>query len=168
MKRFFSAIALLLLFANVCLADSFFAASNIKGFHRYENNRFAFSIDFPQRFSKILLLPENGDGIKVGTEDGRACITASGGYNVFASTDYYKEQYQSERERLGSKIAYSTLGDNYYAISWSEGATIYYCKQFFNNDYQNNFVIYYHRSQHDFYDDVVTQIEQSFVPGWVK
>ena len=129
------------------------------GYYKYINARFGFSIDFPKDLNYVFLLPENGDGIRVGKKDESAILTVSGSHNVF-STEYYKEEYQEEAARFDR--AYSVIGENYYILSYREGDYTFYRKVFFSSEYVSSFTFQYLREQHKIYEEVTENMENSF------
>ena len=133
-----------------------------EGYYKYINARFGFSIDFPKDLNYVFMLPENGDGIRVGKKDESAVLTVSGGHNVF-STEYYKEEYAEEAARLN--CAYSVLGNDYYILSYADGDYIFHRKVFFNSEYVSSFTFRYLKEQHKKYEEVTEKIENSFQAG---
>ncbi len=46
----------------------------------------------------------------------------------------------------GHNVSYDATGDNWYVISWAEGNTIYYVKEYVTNDQFNRVEFKYSRS----------------------
>lgn len=137
--------------------------SEIPGYFKYINGRYAFSIDFPNNFT-LVFLPANSDGARFMLPDGSAELTVSGGHNILGDTinDYYIRELQ----RIKGEIGYSEKGDSWFVVTWKQDGKIFYRKQFVSNLYQNSLTLSYPEEQKEGYDEIVTNIERTFIPGW--
>lgn len=137
--------------------------SDMPDYVRYINGRYAFIIDFPDSFI-VAFVPENNDGVVFRIPDGSAVLRASGGHNTLMYTldDYYTNTLRE----LDGELGYADKGDDWYVVSWEKDGRIFYLKQFVCDAYQNSFRISYPDYQKKPYDEIVSNIERSFIPGW--
>ncbi|WP_027938034.1 hypothetical protein [Anaeroarcus burkinensis] len=138
--------------------------SQFEGYRQFINGRYAFTIDFPQEFTKVFL-PANGDGGRFSLPDESAGVVVSGGHNTAKRT--LEEYYLSILNRVKGQIGYTEKRDSWFVVTWKENGKIYYRKQFVSEEYQNSCTIWYPEEQKDNYDEVVSNIESSFTPGWL-
>ena len=140
-------------------------ASNSNYCH-YVNDRYGFTIDFPAFFN-MGYLSGNSGGIFVTVSSGNASLSASGSHNYGLSlNDYYIDCIGLLKSEFGLKPSYMANGTDWFVLSWKINGTIYYEKVFVCDDYINFFKLEFLSEDKDAYNDIVTNIEQSFVPGW--
>lgn len=137
--------------------------SQIPGYFKYINGRYAFSIEFPQTLY-IAFAPANSDGATFTLPDGQAQLRISGGWNSVGATT--TQEYVSDMQRVEGEIGYSAKGDDWYVITWKSNRMIYYQKTFISNRYRNSFVFVYPASENYLYEEVITNLENTFTPGW--
>jgi hypothetical protein len=163
---FFAASGLALA-AEVKLTDSergntvVLTSAEKSGFLRYENSQFGYSVDIPASFSKIILLPDNGDGLILATQDDKSRFRASGGNYIEGIERTLKQSYDEAREGLPVKAAYATLKNDYWVLSWLEDEVIHYRKFMLRGDTWCDFELSYPAAQKKAYDSVVTHVAQS-------
>ncbi len=136
--------------------------SSIPGYYKYINGRYGFSVDFPQTFN-LAFLPANGDGAKFASPDGLVELSVYGGHNIGWTIDQY---YQMSLKDASGELGYTAKGDDWFVISWKTDGTIYYRKEFFCDAAHNGFTLTYPENQQDAFDDIIANVEKSFIPGW--
>ena len=129
-----------------------------QGYKTYKNNRFGFSINYPETFIAGNA-PANGDGLSFKSSDGRASLSVSGGNNSGVTMNEYFLLMSK------GKTVNSVSGDNWFTISWKENGVITYCKMFVATATHNSFIISYPEEQKSQYDSIVSTLEESFKPG---
>jgi len=139
------------------------SASSLGGdaLRTYTNERFGFSIGYPQSFV-AKEPPENGDGITLTSADGSAILTVSGS-NVsgIALPEYYDTVVKSIRGELG----YHTASKSWFVLTWKDGGRLTYQKTFLGDGSENSFMFSFPEDQKPAYDDVIGKIEKSFRHG---
>lgn len=123
----------------------------------YKNERFQFSVEYPGTFI-TKMLPENGDGIKLGAQDGSANLIVSGINNVLDET---APQLLANLVREHNP-SYKIIKENWFVASWAEGDRIVYEKCIVGSGSINTFVIEYPVNQKEIYDPVVEHLNASF------
>lgn len=125
-------------------------------YKKYSNQRFGFSIEYPD-YLKVIVDPENGDGIQVGNEDLK--LTVSGGYNVLNETPD-----SMEKELINGKdnISYKEKGKDFFVASWIEGDTVIYQYKKIGKNMIQGFVLEYNKSKIKEFDPIVNRIYKSF------
>lgn len=126
----------------------------------YTNARFGFCSSIPSSFAQVQE-PANGDGAVF--EDGTTGMRATfwGSNNVDGSTA------QSEFESLtsGHHVAYSCVEDDFCVVSYEEGGSIVYIKEFVGSGSSCAVRFEYPASSAKDCDAIVAQTEASFEPG---
>ncbi|MGL5414797.1 MAG: hypothetical protein ACRDAU_03950 [Clostridium sp.] len=128
-------------------------------YKKYNNERFGFSIEYPD-YLKLMVDPDNGDGIQVGNEELK--LTVSGGYNVLNETPD-----SMERELVNGKdnISYKEKGEDFFVASWAEGDMVIYQYKKIGKNMIQGFVIEYHKDKIKEFDPIVNRIYKSFKPS---
>ena len=103
-----------------------------KGLLFYGNNRIGYNVKVPEIFTKVVLLPDNEDGMILESEDGKAAFRVSGGF-VF-DEEMLQESYLSTLESIGGeeKAVYFGIEENSWRITWWKGDT-YHTRRFLMN-----------------------------------
>lgn len=131
----------------------------------YSNPRFGTTADYPtDLFTVQDPPPENGDGASFRTADGRAQLSIYGAYNVEHDTP---QSYVAKTDEFQS-ATYKRVTADFYAVSGTSGATIYYDRCNFpprNDDVLNCFHVTYPAAEKAVWDPIVTRISQSLRPG---
>jgi hypothetical protein len=93
--------------------------------HFYHNDRFGYSVSVPHKiFTKVVVLPDNGDGMILESEDGKARFRVSGAYVMVDG--FLKESYDNARESItGDWIIDDELGEDYWKLVWREEDIVY-------------------------------------------
>lgn len=137
-----------------------FVDSSIPGYTSYTNGRFGFRIDYP----KYLIAqkpPDNGDGIKLFSPDGRAELIAAGGNN---DGQILKNYYDFFLQRY-PEVKYRAIGDDWFILSKEVNGRIKYIKMFVGSQSHNLFTFSYPSNQKNEMDKVVVSVEKSFIHG---
>jgi hypothetical protein len=129
--------------------------------HTYFNQRFGFSISYPQTF-RAGKLPENGDGCEFESPRGDARLNAFGSNN---DGNGIVAEYDGAMQDVRGVLGYHKLGGNWFVVTWSDGSNINYQKTFVGIRSINTFVFSYPQDRKDEFDPMVTAIEKSFRPG---
>jgi hypothetical protein len=130
-------------------------------YHKYINGRYAYSIWIPSSCLSAKS-PDNSDGCTFYFPNSVAKISVSGSHNAshFTIEKLYQELSQKHN------IQYTTRGDNWLVVSYTENQTIVYLKTFISNEYINEMGILYPISQKEKFDEIVSTVEETFIPGW--
>ena len=129
-------------------------------YKKYCNARFGFCVEDPARLT-MAPPPVNDDG-RIFSDGHGLRLTASGINNVMDAT------LQSERlsqERQFDRISYQSGGSNWYVLSGYKDDTIIYLKTFVGSGSINHLDISYPARIKVEYEDMVTRVSCSFVPG---
>ena len=105
-----------------------------KGLLFYGNNRFGYSVKVPEAFTKVILLPDNEDGMVLETEDGKAAFRVSGGFVM--NEGMLKESFDSALESIGGKdnATYFDVGEDSWELYWWKGETFHSRKFVINGE----------------------------------
>ena len=161
-SRLQSAWTLALVFsAALCVWSS--AAVAQQKWATYTNPRFGTTVDYPVDLFTVRDPPaDNGDGQTFRTADGRAELSIYGTNNLEAETP---EVYVTRHVNLDD-VTFKRVTSDYYVVSGSRGATIYYERCNFPNDaILNCFYISYPAQEKAAWDAIVTRISHSLRPG---
>lgn len=127
-------------------------------YKKYANERYGFSIEYPDNF-KVKVIPNNGDGIILQSQDEKAELTISGINNVLGNTAV------SEYNELLSQhnaASYKIQKNNWFILSWIEDDKIVYQKTVVGSGSENSFIIKYPTSQKDYYNPIVSHFVDTF------
>lgn len=127
---------------------------------RYTNERFGFSLDVSSLFAKILVIPDNGDGIILVDATGEARLRASGGNRIDDTT--LKRRFEAKRKELGGAVAYSHLDKTFYVLSWMEEEEIHYLKVIFGPSVWCDMELSYPAARKKEFDPIVTRSANGF------
>jgi len=144
--------------------EEFKQSRSTSGFQTYTNNRYGFRIVYPESFV-AQQPPENGDGLTLKSEDGKATLTAWGMNN---SGFTLKEDFDRSIKDIHGELGYNTMGRNWFVVSWTDGETLGYTKEFVGGASENAFTFTFPAEQRSQYDSIVTIIERSFKPGDIE
>jgi hypothetical protein len=131
------------------------------GYRTYTNNRYGFRIEYPLTFIPQPP-PDNGDGQDLKSQDGKATLAVSGENDAgLTLKDAFERSIKSVRGQLG----YNKMGAGWFVVTWTDGSSVGYTKEFVGSRSQNSFTITFPVQQKSQYDSIVTAIEKSFRPG---
>jgi hypothetical protein len=131
------------------------------GFQTYTNSRYGFRIDYPESFISQQP-PENGDGLTLRSADGKAELSVSG-MNSAGFT--LKDEFDRAVKDVHGELGYNKMGSTWFVVTWTDGDSMGYTKEFVGPDSQNSFIFTFPVDQRPQYDSIVTRIEKSFKPG---
>ena len=92
----------------------------------YGNNRVGYNVSVPHKiFTKVVLLPQNEDGMILESKDGKARFRVTGGRMV--NEGILKESYDKACKDIGGeqKASYFDLGNDYWQLCWWKGKTFH-------------------------------------------
>lgn len=93
----------------------------------YRNARFGTTVDVPADVFRPLPAPDNGDGQRFESADGRASLTVFAGNNVERRT--LRQLIQAaESDATGERITYRKAGRSWFVISGFRGDDVFYRK----------------------------------------
>jgi len=100
----------------------------------YASNRFGYEIRVPKIFTKVVLLPDNEDGMILESEDGKAAFRVSGGFVMIDGM--LEESYDNALESIGGedKAVYFDIGEDSWELTWWEGETFHRRKFLMNGE----------------------------------
>ncbi|MDM9644835.1 hypothetical protein [Rhizobium sp. S163] len=127
-------------------------------FRPYGNGRFGYSVDLPEDF-KIVLTPENGDGVGLESADGQAKLSVWGNY--FTEGGFSQESDLRKKFEIddGWKFTYEKRGAAWASYSGSKGDRIIYMRQIaLCDDAMGNFTLDYPAAQQKRYGPVVDRL----------
>ena len=129
----------------------------------YTNPRFGTAADYPSDLFTVQDPPaENGDGQTFRTADGRAELSIYGTNNLEAERP---QAYVARHVNLDD-VTFKRVTSDYYVVSGSRGASIYYERcNFPNNDVLYCFYITYPAQEKSAWDATVTRISHSLRGG---
>ena len=84
----------------------------------YSNERFGYSVKIPKVFTKVVMLPDNGDGMILESKDGKSRFRVSGGFVMEKWT--LKKTYDAACNSIGGTNNASCfyIGDDYWELCW--------------------------------------------------
>ncbi|NVN88141.1 MAG: hypothetical protein HXX15_18835 [Rhodopseudomonas sp.] len=128
----------------------------------YANARFGTIVDYPADiFSVIDPPPENNDGRRFHSSDGRAELSIYASYNAMDNTPKsYLEEYVDHQG-----ATYKQVTANFFAVSGKRGNDIYYQRCNFIRDTVHCMSLNYPADQASTYDAIVTRISKSLRAG---
>jgi hypothetical protein len=131
----------------------------------YQNDRYGTTIDYPDIF-KMQRPPDNDDGRAFKSADG-ATFTVSASYYVLDSNLAEYHDFIVKNLDSGSIVTYEARGDNWFVISGTRGAAIFYERHLLSHGAQMNedFVISYPAALKASYDPIVARMAKSLRPG---
>jgi len=92
----------------------------------YGNNRIGYNVNIPHKiFTKVVLLPQNEDGMTLESKDGKARFRVTGGRIM--NEGILKESYDKACKAIGGeqKASYFDFGNDYWKLCWWKGKTFY-------------------------------------------
>ena len=96
-----------------------------RGLLAYFNERFGYAVKVPHKvFTKVVLLPENGDGMVLASEDGKAQFRVSGGHVM--DEGHLDSSFAEAKNAVGTKtISFENREDDSWELCWWEGKTFH-------------------------------------------
>jgi hypothetical protein len=144
--------------------EEFRRSGSNSGFQTYTNNRYGFRVDYPESFV-AQQSPENGDGLTLKSEDGKATLVAWGMNNAGFTL---QDQFDNAIKGVHGELGYNKIGRNWFVVSWTDGDNLCYTKEFVGGASETAFTFTFPVEQRPQYDSIVTTIEKSFKPGDIE
>jgi hypothetical protein len=157
MKRLLAGIFMV---AAVISLAAMTGAAGAEEYQKYCNARFGFCVEYPARLT-MEPPPVNDDG-RVFTDGQGLRLTASGINNVMEET---LANARLSQEREFDRVSYRSGGSNWYVLSGYKGDKIIYLKTFVGRGSINHLYISYHACKKAEYEEMVTRVARSLVPG---
>ena len=133
-------------------------------FSTYNNERFAYSIEYPSELLKMQPPPENGDGREFDSDDSSIKMRVWGNFNSLLWS--WKQWYESDLKDFGSKPTYTVWNKDWYVISGVKEGRVFYQKTMRRTrkdiDILFTFTIEYPASDRSKLDPIVMRISRSF------
>lgn len=125
----------------------------------YKNERYGFSIEYPDILKTKLESPANGDGISVGTSDSSAKFTVYGSNNVSKDTS---ASIYNNLLKEHPNASYKKKVGNEVVFSWIHGEKIIYKDIVIGEGSKNTFTIEYPKDKKDYYNSIISHLYSSF------
>lgn len=131
----------------------------------YSNDRYGTTIDYPALF-KPQPPPDADDGRTFKSADG-ARFTVSASYGGIDSSLADYQSFIEQNIASGSTITYRARGGNWFVISGTRGADIFYERHALTHhgEMTEDFVITYPAVLRKIYDPIAARMAKSFRPG---
>jgi len=145
-------------------AMTFAAAARAGNWLTYQNDRYGTTIDYPDQF-KPEPPPDANDGRRFNSADGaKFAIYAS---YALDSTLADIQEFTLKNLAPGAVVTYKTKGDNWFVISGTAGANIFYQRHLLSHGGQmsETFSMTYPAAAKQSYDAVVARMAKSFRAG---
>jgi hypothetical protein len=159
-----TAIASILVCATIAIcavADPIAAAA----WRTYHNDRYGTTIDYPDVF-KAEPPPDANDGREFKSADG-ADFSVSASYNALDFDLGTFHDFIVKNLAPGAALIYQARGDNWFVISGTKGADIFYERHLLshNGKMTEDFAISYPASSKQVYDPIAARMAKSFRQG---
>jgi hypothetical protein len=150
---------------SVLVATSFAALADADHWRTYHNDRCGTTIDYPDIF-KARRPPDSDDGLEFKSADG-ADLTVSAAYNALDFNVAKFRDFVVKNLDPGAAVTYGSRGDNWFVVSGTKGAEIFYERHLLSHGAQmtEDFVLIYPAALKQTYDSIVTRMAKSFRPG---
>ena len=124
----------------------------------YHNEKFDFTVVYPDRVFVEKRVPDAGDGIILHGPDGME-YRVYGSWNMESLRSAYRHAIQWERES-GSQITYKALRKNWFVLSGylKGGRMIFYRKTIMRGDRNINIQLVYRQGDAGIYNDLISDI----------
>jgi hypothetical protein len=149
-------LAASLLAAGVAKADDWLA---------YHNDRYGTTIDYPDVFT-MQRPPDSDDGRDFKSAAG-ADFWVAASYNALDFNVAKYHDFVVKNLDPGAVVTYQARGDNWFVISGTKGAEIFYERHMVSHGAQltESFAISYPATLKQTYDPIVARMAKSFRPG---
>jgi len=156
MVRAAAVLAASLLAAGVAKADDWLT---------YHNERYGTTIDYPDVFT-MQRPPDSDDGRDFKSADG-ADFWVAASYNALDFNVAKYHDFVVKNLEPGAVVTYQARGDNWFVLSGTKGADIFYEKHLLSHGAQmtESFAISYPVALNQTYDPIVARMAKSFRPG---
>lgn len=127
---------------------------------RYVNERFNFSVQYPENILMPQPPPTNLDGRTFTSRDSRITMRVYGQNNALSRT--LAERYQEALQEQSGTITYRNQGDNWFIISGYRAGDVFYTKTILENNNFKTLSLVYDRDLQAEFDPIVAEISRSF------
>ncbi|MEB3828217.1 hypothetical protein [Phormidium sp. CCY1219] len=135
-------------------------------YETYYNDRFNYSVDYPENMLIPQGEPTNGDGQEFVSESGNIEMMVYGYHDIFDKTleDLYRQTIREgmEGEPGNLEVTYQRLGDNWFVVSGYQNGQVFYHKRIRSDGDIKVLEIQYDRSLQPQFDRIVADIANSF------
>jgi hypothetical protein len=145
-------------------AMTFAAAARAGNWLTYQNDRYGTTIDYPDQF-KPEPPPDANDGRRFNSTDGaKFAVYAS---YALDSTLADIQEFTLKNLAPGAVVTYKTKGDNWFVISGTAGANIFYERHLLSHGGQmsETFSMTYPAAAKQSYDAIIARMAKSFRAG---
>lgn len=128
----------------------------------YVNERFGTRLDYPADVFRPLPPPDNGDGRRFETEDGRASLTVFAGYNETGQS--LRDLVRAARtDAADERVTYEKEGRRWFVLSGFRGGDVFYRKLILSADGEvaHTLELVYPADEKRFFDPLTTRIANS-------
>jgi len=131
----------------------------------YQNDRYGTTIDYPDIF-KPQPPPDNNDGRAFKNADGAGFWVAASYNTLDFDVARYRDFVVKDLDPAAA-VTYQTRGDNWFVISGTNGANIFYERHMlsYGAELTESFAISYPASLKQTYDPIVARMAKSFRSG---
>ncbi len=149
----------------VSAALSFAAVVGAQDWLTYHNDRYGTTIDYPA-FFKTQRPPDSDDGRDFKSADG-ADFWVAASYNALDFDIAKYHDFIVKNLDAGAVVTYQAHGDNWFVISGTKGADIFYERHMLSHGAQltESFAMSYPAALKATYDPIVARMAKSFRPG---
>ncbi|MDL2313528.1 hypothetical protein LJC36_00940 [Desulfovibrio sp. OttesenSCG-928-C14] len=101
------------------------------GFYLYKNERYGYYAWIPSQTTRVVTLPDNGDGLRLVSKDGTASFRASGGLVEFVDGGLkgaFDETFKAHQKTINNALFVQNELRAFWAISWKEKDTQHHLK----------------------------------------
>lgn len=133
-------------------------------YRTYANARYKYSISYPANLLEPQGEPDNGDGQKFASKEGRAELIVYGANNIDSETT--KSAFDNAVKELGGEagrvVTYKVMKKHWFVISGRHDKNIFYSKTINRGDTLVTFIFEYPESERATFDPITTRIANSF------
>lgn len=138
--------------------------SEIISYNTYTNDRFGFTVRYPNFFTPGNA-PTNNDGREF--SNGECSILAYGSnINIIEENETIQTYYDRALLDISGSISYQKVSDNWYVISYLSDGNITYQKGIITDESINTLIITYPASEKEKYDSIVSEVAKTFQTGY--
>jgi hypothetical protein len=151
------------------IVKTLFLLSTVINAKTYINDRFNFSIDYPESIFVNMTYPQNGDGVWLRSKDNRVTLTPSGSLAVVSKNikEAYNQILKWKAEDKNIEVTYKVQKKNWFVISGfnHEKKTLFYEKKFYYDEMLVGYLFEYPTELRKKYDSYIETFNKSFSYG---
>lgn len=137
-----------------------------KNFLLYYNDQFEYTCWIPADFSQVVLLPDNGDGLILETQDGQAQLRATGGYADFLEGGLQGSFDQAQSAIVNGSITHQEYAQDewkaYWILEGQDGDKMFVRKLIIHGDYYCELHLSYPAAQGEKYIETAAIVAHNF------